>query len=152
MEQDKHHPRLLQSTRQALPIALLKAREAVMGHFRPMLAQHNVTEQQWRVLRLLNERGQIDASELAQGAALLAPSLTRMIKSLEDRNLIKTTKDANDGRRLLVKIEKAGVRLLEEVRPESLKIYEDLEHRIGRDKIEALVALLNEVTDKATNR
>ncbi|MCJ9751428.1 homoprotocatechuate degradation operon regulator HpaR [Neorhizobium sp. BETTINA12A] len=123
-----------------------------MGHFRPMLAQHNVTEQQWRVLRLLSERGQIDATELAQGAALLAPSLTRMIKALEDRKLIRTTKDAADGRRLLVRIDDAGAKLLEEVRPESLKIYEELELRIGHDKIEALVALLNEVTDKATTR
>ena len=152
MDQDKNHPRLLRSTRQALPIALLKAREAVMGHFRPMLAQHNVTEQQWRVLRLLSERGQIDATELAQGAALLAPSLTRMIKALEDRKLIRTTKDAADGRRLLVRIDDAGAKLLEEVRPESLKIYEELELRIGHDKIEALVALLHEVTDKATTR
>ncbi|MEN3148895.1 homoprotocatechuate degradation operon regulator HpaR [Neorhizobium sp. IRAMC:178] len=152
MDQDKHHPRLLRSTRQALPIALLKAREAVMGHFRPMLAQHNVTEQQWRVLRFLSERGQIDATELAQGAALLAPSLTRMIKALEDRNLIRTTRDTSDGRRVLVAIDDPGVKLLEEVRPESIKIYEDLEQRIGRDKIEALVALLNEVTDKATSR
>ncbi|MBA1344904.1 homoprotocatechuate degradation operon regulator HpaR [Rhizobium sp. WYCCWR 11146] len=152
MDQDKNHPRLLRSTRQALPIALLKAREAVMGHFRPMLAQHNVTEQQWRVLRLLSERGQIDATELAQGAALLAPSLTRMIKALEDRKLIRTTKDSADGRRLLVRIDDAGTKLLEEVRPESLKIYEDLELRIGHDKIEALIALLNEVTDKATTR
>ncbi|WP_040124752.1 MULTISPECIES: homoprotocatechuate degradation operon regulator HpaR [unclassified Neorhizobium] len=152
MDQDKNHPRLLRSTRQALPIALLKAREAVMGHFRPMLAQHNVTEQQWRVLRLLSERGQIDATELAQGAALLAPSLTRMIKALEDRKLIRTTKDAADGRRLLVRIDDAGAELLEEVRPESLKIYEELELRIGHDKIEALIALLNEVTDKATTR
>lgn len=152
MDQDKNHPRLLRSTRQALPIALLKAREAVMGHFRPMLAQHNVTEQQWRVLRLLSERGQIDATELAQGAALLAPSLTRMIKALEDRKLIRTTKDAADGRRLLVRIDDAGAKLLEEVRPESLKIYEELELRIGHDKIEALIALLNEVTDKATTR
>ncbi|WP_105439357.1 homoprotocatechuate degradation operon regulator HpaR [Neorhizobium sp. T25_13] len=152
MDQDKNHPRLLRSTRQALPIALLKAREAVMGHFRPMLAQHNVTEQQWRVLRLLSERGQIDATELAQGAALLAPSLTRMIKTLEDRKLIRTTKDTADGRRLLVRIDDAGAKLLEEVRPESLKIYEELELRIGHDKIEALIALLNEVTDKATTR
>ncbi|MBB3165794.1 homoprotocatechuate degradation regulator HpaR [Rhizobium laguerreae] len=152
MDQDKNHPRLLRSTRQALPIALLKAREAVMGHFRPMLAQHNVTEQQWRVLRLLSERGQIDATELAQGAALLAPSLTRMIKALEDRKLIRTTKDTADGRRLLVRIDDAGAKLLEEVRPESLKIYEELELRIGHDKIEALISLLNEVTDKATTR
>ncbi|HWU60983.1 MAG TPA: homoprotocatechuate degradation operon regulator HpaR [Ensifer sp.] len=152
MDEDTHPHRLLRTTRQALPIALLKAREAVMSHFRPLLATHNVTEQQWRVLRILGERGETDASELAQGATLLAPSLTRMIRSLEDRKLIRTTKDAADGRRVLVSIDEAGVKLLDEVRPESLRIYEELENRIGHDKIEALISLLNEVTDKATLR
>ncbi|NEJ11240.1 homoprotocatechuate degradation operon regulator HpaR, partial [Rhizobium leguminosarum] len=33
---------LPRDTRRSLPIALLRAREAVMGHFRPMLALHDV--------------------------------------------------------------------------------------------------------------
>ncbi|MGH7006661.1 MAG: hypothetical protein ACREIP_22160, partial [Alphaproteobacteria bacterium] len=32
----------------SLPMQLLRAREAVMQRFRPMLHQHGVTEQQWR--------------------------------------------------------------------------------------------------------
>jgi len=31
-----------------LPMALLKARESVMAHFRPILREHDITEQQWR--------------------------------------------------------------------------------------------------------
>lgn len=85
-------------------------------------------------------------------ATLLAPSLTRIIKSLEDRKLIRTTKDTADGRRVLVSIGEASVKLLDQVRPKSLRIYEELENRIGHDKIEALISLLNEVTDKATLR
>ena len=40
---------------QSLPMALLRAREAVMRRFRPGLRCHGVTEQQWRVLRALAE-------------------------------------------------------------------------------------------------
>jgi hypothetical protein len=38
----------------SLPMALLQAREAAMQLFRPLLAEHDLTEQQWRVLRALS--------------------------------------------------------------------------------------------------
>jgi hypothetical protein len=38
----------------SLPMALLKAREAVMVRFRPSLRAHGLTEQQWRVLRIMS--------------------------------------------------------------------------------------------------
>ncbi|MGO7998126.1 hypothetical protein ACC734_37775, partial [Rhizobium ruizarguesonis] len=63
---------LPRDTRRSLPIALLRAREAVMGHFRPMLALHDVTEQQWRVIRILAEAGTLDASEMSERAFILA--------------------------------------------------------------------------------
>lgn len=64
-------------TRRSLPIALLRAREAMMQHFRPMLAVHDLTEQQWRVLRVLAESGAKDATQLAELAQILGPSLSR---------------------------------------------------------------------------
>ncbi len=60
--------------RRSLAIGLLRAREAVMSHFRPILAAHDVTEQQWRVIRVLAEAGMLDASEVAEKAFILAPS------------------------------------------------------------------------------
>ena len=42
-------------TQRSLPMALLRARELLMERFRPMLSAHGVTEQQWRVLRVLHE-------------------------------------------------------------------------------------------------
>ena len=74
--------------RRSLTIALLRARETVMSHFRPILAAHDVTEQQWRVLRVLAESGTLDVTELADKASLLAPSLTWIIKTLDERGLI----------------------------------------------------------------
>jgi hypothetical protein len=69
-------------TNRSLPIALLRAREKVMGPIRAMLADVGVTEQQWRVLRVLAERGTLDPTEIADRSCLLMPSLTRILQTL----------------------------------------------------------------------
>lgn len=129
-------------TGRSLPIALLKAREAVMSHFRPMLAGHDVTEQQWRVIRVLAESGTLDASELAAKAFILAPSLTRMIKALESRGIIRRRADANDGRRVLLEMTPAGRKMIGEVNPDSSAIYANLDARFGRRRMEELLDML----------
>lgn len=116
-----------------------------MTHFRPMLAEHDITEQQWRVIRILAERGMVDASEMADRAFILAPSLTRIIRSLEERGIIAKAKDENDGRRVLLEITPAGLAIIEEVAPESRLIYDRLEKRIGRERIDQLLDMLDEL-------
>ncbi|MDH6233553.1 homoprotocatechuate degradation regulator HpaR [Mesorhizobium soli] len=133
------------NTRRSLPIALLRAREAVMGHFRPMLAQHEITEQQWRVIRILAESGQVDATEMADKAFILAPSLTRIIRSLEERGLISKHKDAEDGRRVLLEIAPAGMKVIAEVGPESRAIYASLEAKYGKERVEKLLDMLDDL-------
>lgn len=136
---------LPRNTRRSLPIALLRAREAVMSHFRPMLARYDVTEQQWRVIRVLAEAGTLDASDVAEKAFILAPSLTRMIKSLEERGFITRHKDTDDGRRVLLKLAPAGLAILNTVTPDTRAIYENLEARYGRERVEHLLDLLDEL-------
>ena len=139
---DGVQPRL---TRRSLPIALLRARESVMAKFRPMLARHDMNEQQWRVIRILGEAGELDATELADRALVLAPSLTRMIKSLKTRKLIALRKDRQDGRRTLISITPAARQLIAEISPESLQIYRDLEKSFGAEDMERLLDLLEAV-------
>lgn len=129
----------LATTRRTLPIALLRARETVMDRFRPLLIAHNITEQQWRVLRVLDETNEIDASRLAVASCILAPSLTRILKTLEARGFIRAAKDVNDGRRTLVCLSRAGHGFLRRVAPESAAIYAEIEAHLGRDRIETLL-------------
>lgn len=138
---------LPRNTRRSLPIALLRARESVMERFRPMLAAHDLTEQQWRVIRILAEQGVIDASEMADKAFILAPSLTRIIRTLEERGLISKLKDENDGRRVLLQIAPEGLRIIEDVAPESRAIYEQLEAKFGIEKLNQLLDLLDELAE-----
>lgn len=135
----------LRERRRSLAIGLLKAREAVMSHFRPILADHDVTEQQWRVLRVLSEAGTLDATEVAEKAFILAPSLTRMLRSLEERNLITRHKDKDDGRRVLLTLAPAGRAVIEEVLPDSRRVYADIDARFGAGRVEELLNMLEEL-------
>ena len=113
-----------------------------MAHFRPMLARHDITEQQWRVLRVLAETGPLEATELAGRASILPPSLTRIIKALEERRLITRNRVKDDGRRALLAITPSGVALIEDLAPERIAIYEAIEGRYGAEQYEQLFDML----------
>ncbi|WP_430439806.1 homoprotocatechuate degradation operon regulator HpaR [Shinella sp.] len=142
---DETKDSLPRERRRSLAIGLLKAREAVMSHFRPILADHDVTEQQWRVIRVLSQAGTLDATEVAEKAFILAPSLTRMLRSLEERGLITRHKDKEDGRRVLLRLAPAGQAVIDEVMPDSRRVYADIDARFGAERVEALLDMLEEL-------
>ncbi len=134
----------LRDFQHSLPMELLKAREAAMSRFRPMLRQHGLTEQQWRVIRALAAYQKIDASELARRSFLLAPSLTRILQFLERAKLIKRSSDENDQRRSVFALTEKGRRIYDEVGPDSELLYAAIESQFGADKLETLYTLLAE--------
>jgi homoprotocatechuate degradation regulator HpaR len=136
------------STRRSLPMALLRARELVMTHFRPMLARHDVTEQQWRVIRVLSETGPLGATDLAERASILGPSLTRIAKGLEARGLITTERLADDGRRVVLTVTPAGAALIDAAASERSAIYRAMEARHGREWLERLLDQLETLIDR----
>ncbi|HLJ70811.1 MAG TPA: homoprotocatechuate degradation operon regulator HpaR, partial [Roseiarcus sp.] len=105
----------------------------------PMLAQHGVTEQQWRVIRVLSEEGPLGATEVADRAAILGPSLTRIIKTLERRRMITSRRLPHDGRRVVLEIAAAGRAVIASAAPERRKIYRDLERRHGQEALDDLL-------------
>jgi len=134
-------------TDRALPLALLRAREIVMSPLRGVLKAHNVTDQQWRVLRVLHENGLMDAKELAKSACVLAPSLTRIIKHLERQNMLVRKADGKDGRRVLLNILPSGAALIELVTPEVQAVYQNLNYKYGAQKMSDLLDLLHDVVE-----
>ena len=134
----------LRSFDRSLPMALMRAREAVMSRFRPILAEHGVTEQQWRVLRALaHARTPMSVGELADRTYLLGPSLSRMLASMERRGLIVRTLDRDDARRAEVTIAATGSEIVARIAPQSEHVYEQLERSIGLDDLLELHRLLN---------
>jgi homoprotocatechuate degradation regulator HpaR len=127
----------------SLPMSLLRAREAVMRQFRPSLRRHDLTEQQWRILRALTTVESIEVTELAQLAFLLGPSLSRILRDLEKRRLIERKAAKADLRRAVVSISPKGLRLIEAVAPTSEAIYAQITKRYGTRKLAELQAMLH---------
>jgi homoprotocatechuate degradation regulator HpaR len=131
----------------SLPMALLRAREAVMNDFRPSLLAHGINEQQWRVLRaLFGSPDSIAVGELAERTLLLGPSLSRILAKLEDGDLISRRSDDDDARRSYISITKAGRTLVRSIAPDSESVYAGIEDRFGKQRLQKL---LNELTDLA---
>jgi homoprotocatechuate degradation regulator HpaR len=126
----------------SLPMSLLRAREAVMRQFRPALRKHDLTEQQWRILRALAAIDAIEVTELARTAFLLGPSLSRILRDLDARGLIERKTAETDLRRGVVSISEKGVKLMEVVAPSSEAIYAAITRRYGARKLGELQEML----------
>ena len=127
----------------SLPLKLLLAREAVMEYFRPHLKAHDITEQQWRVIRALAEFGEIDIGTLSKRIAILMPSLSRMLPDLEEKGLIRRRKHQTDARTVLVTLAPKGKALFDDMRGHSEIIYRDIQRIVGRHALKALHGSLN---------
>jgi homoprotocatechuate degradation regulator HpaR len=130
---------------QSLPMLLLRGREAVMRHFRPSLLEHGVTEQQWRVLRALSTADEMEVMVLANATYLLAPSLSRILKDLQRRGLVRRRSDLRDARRNLVAITPKGNELIDTLSPHSEMIYAEITRCFGQKNFDALQELLRQL-------
>lgn len=133
------------STSRSLPIALLRARETVMAPIRDMLQDIHLTEQKWRILRVLHEVGEVEQSTISKEACLLLPSLTRILRTMEADGQITRRQDAQDKRRTQVQITDAGRQILEANLGTSTAIYTSIEDQMGREKLDQLLDLLEEL-------
>lgn len=125
-----------------LPMALLRARESIMEHFRPILRDHDITEQQWRVIRALYDNEGIEITALAEKTLLLMPSLTRILKTLEEQKLVKRLAVEGDNRRKLIQLAARGEALYQKIAPLSEIEYKKIEGRVGTSKLDGLYKLL----------
>ena len=118
-----------------------------MAPIRGMLAASGVTEQQWRILRVLAEHGPLDASTVAQRASLLFPSLTRTANAMRQRGLISQVQDQTDRRRQLLDITPDGRQVIEDNLKEALAISQHYKTHLGAARYADLLALLQALAE-----
>jgi homoprotocatechuate degradation regulator HpaR len=130
-----------------LPRLLLQARESVMAHTRPNLRTHGLSDQQWRVLRVLGEHGTVETGRVAREAFILGPSLTGVLTRMERDGLIRRERDPADQRRTVVEATAKGLKLVDKLSHTIEAHYEWMEKTLGKAKLSQLYALLDEVIE-----
>lgn len=127
-----------------LPQIFLKARDSLMSHFRPILNHFGLTEQQWRILRALDEHGQLEQWELCEMCQILSSSMAGVLARMEETGLVRRTRIAEDQRRVMVQLARKGDRLIDDIAPLIDAQYERIERAFGKRMVNDLfVALEN---------
>ena len=137
------HPNLA-STDRSLPFALIRAREAMLRELRPMLAEAGVSEPQWRILRVLIEAGPLSGHALAEAACLQQASVSRLVHSMVERNLLVRDKDQGNRRRQIIAVSPAGRALIAEFSARSRTVTHGFITRFGEERYALLLDLLGE--------
>ena len=128
-----------------LPRLLLQARESVMAHTRPRLREHALSDQQWRVLRVLGEHGVVETGKVAREAFILGPSLTGVLNRMERDGLIRRARDADDQRRTVVAATDRGMQLVAML-SQTIEAHDAwMEKSLGKQQLAQLYELLDKV-------
>jgi homoprotocatechuate degradation regulator HpaR len=130
-----------------LPRLLLQARESVMAHTRPSLREHGLSDQQWRVLRVLGEHGAVETGRIASEAYILGPSLTGVLARMERDGLIQRERDPADQRRTVVDATAKGRKTIARLSDTIETHYQWLEQSLGKQKLAQLYELLDQLID-----
>src|SRR6478609_5694999 len=128
-----------------LPRLLLQARESLMLHTRPGLREHGLSDQQWRVLRVLGEHGTVETGRVAREAYILGPSLTGVLARMERDGLIRRERDPSDQRRTVIEATTKGRKMVERLSGNVEAHYQWLEKSLGKQKLAQLYQLLDEL-------
>ena len=131
-----------------LPRLLLQARASVLGHTRPSLRAHGLSDQQWRVLRVLGEQAHdsgVETGRVAKEAFLLGPSLTGVLTRMERDGLIERQRCPQDARRTVVRATAVGLAKVQALSRSIEAHYAWMEGQLGKTVLQDLYALLDQV-------
>lgn len=133
-----------------LPQLFLKARDRLMSHFRPILKHYGLTDQQWRILRALDEHAQLEPHEICTQCQILSSSMTGVLARMEESGLIERNRVTNDQRRMVVRLAAKGDQLVHQMAPLIDLQYQHIEQVFGQHVFNDLFKSLKAFTDAQT--
>ncbi|HKE39898.1 MAG TPA: homoprotocatechuate degradation operon regulator HpaR [Casimicrobiaceae bacterium] len=142
-----------------LPLLLLHAREAAMAHFRPILKRFRLTDQQWRIVRVLSEAEDgLEPGQIAEACKIQKPSLTGILTRMAQMKLVDRDRSEVDQRRQRISLTAKGRALVDRMTPFIDRQYQRIEQKIGVEtlsdiyrSIDTVLALLNGVGESGND-
>ena len=131
---------------ETLPMQLYRTLDAIMPEYRNLFAKNNLTEQQWRILRVLWAKNNISVASLSEQTLLPAPSLVGILDRLVKKDLINRTRSNKDRRQVQIMLTKEGQKLQEFVAPSVLAIHIKLRAKLSLSEWRQMETILQKFT------
>ena len=129
----------------SLPMLFYRSLDQVMPQFRSIFKQFNITEQQWRVLRVLWEEDQQPLLVLAEKTLIPSPSLVGVIDRLEKLGLVNRIRSVDDRRVVHINATKEGKALQHKVTPLVDAAYLEVQARLNKQEWDTLTNTLQKL-------
>jgi homoprotocatechuate degradation regulator HpaR len=117
----------------SLPMMLYRTLDAVMPRFRKIFNDFGLTEQQWRVLRVLWECEAETLNRLAAQTLIPAPSLVGIVDRLERSQLVVRQRSEADRRKVNVVLTTQGAALEKDLMPRVAGAYAELKQAVDAE-------------------
>ena len=130
----------------SLPMILNRALDATRPDYRELFARFELTEQQWRVLRVLWSAGKVTSVELSTRTLLPAPSLVGILDRLEKKGLVSRVRSVEDRRAIFVIATAKGRALEAKVTPLVSEIDQELRARVTPEEWQMMEQVLQKIS------
>jgi homoprotocatechuate degradation regulator HpaR len=124
---------------------LYRTLDTVMPRFRKIFSDFGITEQQWRVLRVLWEHEAVTINCLAELTLIPAPSLVGIIDRLERDELVIRQRSLADRRKVNVVLIARGLELEDQVMPRVAAAYAGLKQSVDSATWDLVLEGLQEI-------
>jgi DNA-binding MarR family transcriptional regulator len=118
---------------------------AIYRMYNQQAVQHDITTSIGFVLLNINSKEGTPATKIAPLMGLESRSLTRMLKSMEEKNYIYRQKDPHDGRSVRIFLTDLGKEKKEISRKTVLSFNEAVRQTIPSEKLDAFFEVINEI-------
>jgi DNA-binding MarR family transcriptional regulator len=124
------------------------ARRQIRQAFWSRFAVHGLTPQQGWILRVLFAQGPMSLHCLSQWVFMDDPTACRIVKTLQDKNLVDSVPDPAHGRRNIISVSKAGAKVAPALDALAEELGRDLEAGLsGPERLQLRATLLKVIAN-----
>jgi DNA-binding MarR family transcriptional regulator len=129
---------------QTVFLQLQKTADDLMAEFAVLIKPHDLSPEQYNVLRILRAAGDagLASGKITERMLTREPDMTRLLDRLEKRNLIRRDRDKSDRRIVRAVIMADGLKLLATLDESILELHHRQLRHLDRDKLKSLSDLL----------
>ncbi|WP_421709028.1 MarR family winged helix-turn-helix transcriptional regulator [Algihabitans sp.] len=125
---------------------LRRAHQRASSLFLSVLGEHQLTPTQFFAMARLHERGQLSQNRLGRLAAMDPATIQGVIRRLEERGYIQRTPDANDRRRMVLRLTSSGSSLVDQLLDHADGVSEAILEPLETSERDLFVDLLKRLT------
>lgn len=131
----------------SLPMMLNRTLNTVIPMCRKVFKEHNISEQQWRILRVLCEITDCTSVELSTRTLLPSPSLVGIVNRMSTKGLLTRQRSSKDRRIVHISLTDKGHEVQAAIMPQIDDIYKQLMNRCDDESWENMINTLQLIID-----